>query len=349
MGGPAPARILVADDEPPVREMLKVILESDGYVVETAADGDEAWSKVRSFTPDLILTDVMMPRLNGYDLCRRVRSGRDTWRIPVVMVTALGATEDRIAGIEAGADDFLRKPPSKMELLARVRSLLKIKFLGDSLEEAENVIASLALAVEAKDRYTEGHTERVSAYAAALGRAVGLSDETLDALRRGGVLHDIGKIGTPESILNKPGALTPEEFETIRAHAAAGHAICKPLRALVPVVPMIRWHHEKLDGSGYPDGLRGDQIPVPVRIITIADIYDALRTRRPYKPAFTQEVALDLMDQEVKGGKLDGDLMRIFTRHVLPVFDAANVTKPLGASDKGGADSPRAERNRENG
>lgn len=331
MDPPTAGKILVADDEAPYREMLRAILESAGYTVEVAADGDEAWSKMRSFLPDLLLTDAMMPRVNGFELCRRVRSDRATWRTPVVFVTSLSTTEDKVAGIEAGCDDFLKKPPPKVELLARVRSLLRIKSLNDSLEEAENVIATLALTVEAKDHYTDGHTGRVSAYAIALGKDVGLEEEVIDGLRRGGSLHDIGKIGTPEAILNKPGALTREEFEIIQQHAAIGHGICKPLRSMVPVLPMIRWHHEKLDGSGYPDGLKGDQIPVPVRIVTIADIYDALRTRRSYKPAFTQEQAIDLLIQDVKAGRLDGALVTAFVDSVLPALDAHKATKVLSA------------------
>ncbi len=328
MDAPAASKILVVDDESPFREMLKVILEAAGYRVETASDGEEAWSQVREFAPDLVLTDVMMPKLNGYDFCKRLRADRETWRIPVIFVTSLSSTEDKVAGIEAGADDFLHKPPSRVELLARVRSLLRIKTLHDSLEEAENVITTLALTVEAKDNYTEGHTERVSAYAMALGKTIGLEAEEVAALRRGGMLHDIGKIGTPESILNKPGALTREEFEVIKGHAAIGHGICKPLRSLAPVLPMIRWHHEKLDGSGYPDGLKGEQIPIAVRIVTIADIYDALRTRRPYKIAFPQDQALDLIQQEVKAGQLDKDLVQTFVDHILPVLDVE--TRPLG-------------------
>ncbi len=328
---PTAGKVLVADDEAPYREMLKAILESAGYTVETAADGDEAWSKIRSFLPDLVLTDAMMPRVNGFDLCRRIRSDRTTWRIPVVFVTSLSTTEDKVAGIEAGCDDFLKKPPARIELLARVRSLLRIKSLNDSLEEAENVIATLALTVEAKDNYTDGHTERVSAYSIALGKNIGLEAEVIDNLKRGGVLHDIGKIGTPESILNKPGALTRDEFEIIKQHAAIGHGICQPLRSMVPVLPMIRWHHEKLDGSGYPDGLKGDEIPVAVRIVTIADIYDALRTRRSYKPAFSKEQALDLLVQDVQAGRLDSTLVAAFADHVLPALDAGKSTKVLKA------------------
>ncbi len=306
------ARILVVDDNPLNRQFLEDELADHGYLVGTAEDGEEALAKVAAEPPDLILLDVMMPRLNGYEVCRRLKSDERTILIPVVMVTALTATQERIKGMEAGADDFLSKPYNRLELLTRVRSLLKLKRHTDELENAETVLFSLALSVEAKDPYTNGHCDRLAFYSVALGKALGLSPDLLKALHRGGIIHDLGKIAIPDSILLKPGPLTEVERALVREHPVIGERICAPLKSLRLVLPIIRHHHERWDGTGYPDGLAGEAIPLTARILQVADLYDAFTTERPYKPAFPRDQALALLREETAKGWWDPRLVNVF-------------------------------------
>lgn len=306
------AKILVVDDTLANVRMLRDRLRSTGYEVVEAYDGQEALEKVQGECPDLILLDVMMPKIDGFEVCRRLKADQRTIFIPVVMVTSLTERADRLRGIEAGADDFLTKPVDHAELMTRVRSLLRMKQHTDELESAETVIGSLALSVEAKDPYTEGHCDRLSAYAAKLGERMGLSSEEVKALRRGGVLHDVGKIGIPETILLKRGKLTEQEYGFIKEHPVIGERICRPMRSLGLVLPIIRHHHEKMDGSGYPDGLRGEEIPLSTRIMAIVDVYDALWTERPYKPAWSVEESLGILREESERGWWDRDLVREF-------------------------------------
>jgi putative two-component system response regulator len=307
-----PARILVVDDNALNRQFLTDELVDEGYLVTDAEDGEEALAKVAAESPDLILLDIMMPKLDGYEVCRRLKSDDQTILIPVVMVTALKATEERIKGIEAGADDFLSKPYNRLELLTRVRSLLKLKRHTDELEHAETVLFSLALSVEAKDPYTNGHCDRLARYSVALGRKLGLPADQLKALHRGGILHDLGKIAVPESILLKPGPLTDAERAVMREHPAIGERICRPLKSLRLVLPIIRHHHERWDGSGYPDGLAGETIPLTARTLQVVDIYDAFTTERPYKPAYSQEKACALMCEETAKGWWDPRIIETF-------------------------------------
>jgi len=301
--------ILIADDIVANRELLTEILSGERYRIVQAEDGDEAMQLLEEGEVDLALLDVMMPGRSGFAVCRAVKSNPDTRLIPVVMVTSLSASEDRVQGIESGADDFLNKPVNKEELLARVRSLLKIKQFTDELEHAENVLFALALSIEAKDPYTEGHCDRLSESSELLAKRLDLSDEERIALRRGGVLHDIGKVAVPDQILLKPGPLTPEERKVMQQHTIVGAGICSPLKSFRSVLPIIRHHHEKIDGSGYPDGLKGDTIPLTARILQIVDIYDALTTDRPYRKAMAHDRAFALMREEVKRGWWDGALV----------------------------------------
>lgn len=320
------AAILIADDDELNRELLSEILMEERYSVVCAEDGDQALDAIQRNLVDLALLDVMMPGKNGYDVCRAVKSQPETRFIPVVLVTGLSRVDERIQGITCGADDFLSKPVNRQELLARTRSLLRIKEFTDELENAEAVLFSLALSIEAKDPYTRGHCDRLSNYSAAMAERLGLPQEQRVALRRAGVVHDIGKIAVPEHVLIKSGPLTADEWVIMKQHPVIGERICAPLKSFRLVLPIIRHHHEKLDGTGYPEGLRGDQIPLTARILQVTDIYDALTTDRPYRAALRQEEALDTMRAEVKRGwwesTLVDELESLVTEPKRPIFGA---------------------------
>jgi putative two-component system response regulator len=307
-----PGRILVADDEPANVDLLARWLGRDGHVVYRAANGEEAAAMVAEQQPDLVLLDVMMPKRTGFDVCQSLKRDAATRLIPVVLVTALQNTADRIRGIEAGADDFLTKPINLPELQARVRSLLRLKRHTDDLDSAESVIFSLALTIEARDASTDGHCQRLSTYATALGEALRLPDDDLLALRTGGILHDIGKVGVPDSILLKNGPLTAGEFDLMKQHTVIGDRLCGALRSLKRVRPIVRHHHERLDGSGYPDQLRGDAIPLLAQIISVVDVFDAVATARPYKQAATLDETCRELEHEADCGWKDAMLVGTF-------------------------------------
>jgi putative two-component system response regulator len=304
--------ILVVDDNDLNLALMRDLLASRGYHVVTALSADDAWQAIRSEQPDLVLLDVIMPGRSGYDLCRQLKETPATRLIPVVMVTGLTDRDDRIRGKEAGADEFLTKPFFPEELFARVKSLLRLKEYTDELEHAEAVLKTLALSVEARDPYTEGHCERLSRYARDLGTHLGLGPEQVLALERGGFLHDLGKITIPDAILKKHENLTPEEWEIMKQHPVTGENICRPLRSLRNVLPIIRHHHEHWNGSGYPDGLHGKDIPLLARILQVGDVYDALRTERPYKPALRHEQCEATMLDEARRGLWDKELVHEF-------------------------------------
>lgn len=305
-------RVLVVDDNPDMAELMRELLASRGYDVATVRDADEAEVEIRRHHPDLILSDVVMPGRSGYELCRQLKEDPETRLIPFLLITGLSDREDKVKGIEAGADDFLNKPIFPAELFARVKSLLKLKEFTDELETAESVLCTLGRSVEARDPYTEGHCERLSKRAVALGQHLGLDQESLTALRRGGYLHDLGKIAVPDEILKKGSNLTADEWRVMRQHPLTGENICKPLKSLRLVLPIIRFHHEHSDGSGYPDGLTKNEIPLLPRILQVVDVYDALRTARPYKPALSHELAASTMLREAQVGLWDEDLVAQF-------------------------------------
>ena len=308
--------ILVADDQAANRELLQELLTAQGCKVIAVPDGAAVVEELARTQVDLVLLDVMMPHLNGFEVCQKIKNTPDTYLIPVIMITALSDKQDRLEGIKVGADDFLSRPVDRTELLARVRSLLKLKQRTDELERAESVLFTLARSIEGKDPYTHGHCERLADYSARLGEHLALSEEQVIALRRAGVVHDIGKVAVPDAILLKPGTLTAEEWKLIREHSVVGERICAPLKSFRLVLPIIRHHHEKLDGSGYPDGLRGSAIPVTARVLQIVDVYDALTTVRPYKRAFSIPEALQTMKEEVAKGWWDPQIFDQFERLV---------------------------------
>jgi putative two-component system response regulator len=308
--------ILVADDHGPNRMLFEEMLTAAGFRVSTASDGASALRMFESVRPDLVLLDVMMPHPHGFEVCEKIKSNKDTCLTPVILITALSKTEDRVRGITAGADDFLTKPVDRSELLARVRSLLKLKAHTDELDRAESVLFALARSIEGKDPYTQDHCARLSDYASRLGQRFRLPPEQLTALHRAGIVHDIGKVAVPDAILLKPGRLTEEEWTIMRQHPVVGEGICAPLKSFRLVLPIIRHHHEKLDGTGYPDGLKGEEIPITARILQIVDVYDALTTARPYKRALSTAEALEIMAQEVYRGWWDSNVFSEFTKLV---------------------------------
>ena len=306
--------ILVVEDNVVNAALMKEMLAGRGYPTIAVQSAAAAEAEIRREAPDLILLDVIMPGKSGYELCRELKEDSKTRLIPIVMITGLSDREDRLKGIEAGADDFLIKPICSEELFARVSSLLKLKEFTDELETADSVLCTLGLSVEARDPYTEGHCERLARDATDLGRFLGVDEESIVALGRGGYLHDLGKIAVPDEILKKGSEtpLTPAEWEIMKRHPVTGETICRPLKSLRLVLPIIRHHHEHSDGSGYPDGLRAAEIPLLPRILQVVDIYDALRTERPYKPALGHEQAAVTMRAEARSGLWDEELVSEF-------------------------------------
>lgn len=308
------ATILVVDDDSEVRATLEDYLVSCGYRVVPAASAQAALEVLESSAIDLVLTDVHMLGMSGVELCARVKS-EPRWQLtPVVLLTAHADLESRVVGLAAGADDFFAKPVEFAELRTRVAVLLKVKDLLDQLERAENVITTLATTIEARDPYTAGHCQRLARYAMALGRALGVDEAMLKALWLGGFLHDLGKVAVPDRILLKPGLLDVDERSTIQIHPVVGAEMVESMRTLAGVRPIIRHHHERYDGSGYPDRLQGEAIPLGARIMAVVDVYDALHTARPYKAAMSQAQAMAILLRETEAGAWDPHLVSMFIK-----------------------------------
>jgi putative two-component system response regulator len=314
----AKPRILVIDHEPMSRTLIEAVLRTDDrYEVLTACDGRQGLETARSARPDLIMLCAHLPASadiqDGFEVCRRLKGEARTRRIPIILILAHTTTPQRVEGFEAGADDFVAKPFNRIELLARVRSLLRIKALNDQLDEVEDVIYSLSRAIEARegDAEQDGSTMRVTAYAQALGRELGLSDEALRLLGQAAMLRDVGKIGLPDTLLQKRGALDDSEQKRMQRHTVMGEQIMAPLRSTAALLPIIRHHHERVDGKGYPDGLIGDQIPLGARIVAIADAYNAMLSPRPYRPALSPEKALQTLQADA-GKQWDASLVALF-------------------------------------
>jgi putative two-component system response regulator len=304
--------ILVVEDDAQVRELLTEHLTNLGYGIVRVASAEEALQRLEETTPDLILTDVHMGGMSGIDLCAKLKRDPRFQLTPVIILTGQSDLKARVAGLAAGADDFFAKPFDLLEIRTRVAALLRVKFLLDQLERAESVITTLGLTIEARDPYTAGHCERLARYAVGLGKALGVDESMLKALWLGGFLHDLGKIAVPDRILLKNGPLDGEERAVIQTHPVIGADLVREMRTLDGVREIIRHHHERFDGSGYPDGLAGEDIPLGARIMAVVDVYDALRTARPYKPAFSHEHAVDILLRETAAGSWDPRVTRAF-------------------------------------
>lgn len=295
-------RVLLVEDDPAIAQLLTLLLTREGYDVRTAGDGATAFAALAERPPDVVLLDVNLPGMNGLEICRRLKREPRTRLTPIVLLTGNIAREQRIAGLDAGADDYLTKPIDAQELLVRIRSLARMKRYTDDLDSAAAILMSLAVLVEERDGNTQGHCYRMANYATALGRRVGMAEEEVNALHRGGFLHDIGMLAIPESVLKKGGALEPDEYDTVKSHTTVGETLCSTLGSLAAVRPIIRWHHERVDGSGYPDGLRGDAVPLGAQIMGIVDVYDAVTTQRPYQRAQSVEEALRILHTQAERG-----------------------------------------------
>lgn len=336
------ATILLVDHVDLNRQLIKGILKAGPYRVLEARSQEEATQVIEREQVDLVISEWIVSDWSGrpnssLELCRRIKSNRRTHLIPILIVTSVQGIENEVAGLESGADEFLVKPLQPAVLRTRIRSMLRQKRVVDSLEEAETILFALAQTVEQRDKETGNHCQRLAALSVALGSAIGLPDEDLLALHRGGFLHDIGKVAVPDAILFKQGELTPEEWVVMRSHTWKGEEICRPMRSLRPVLPIIRNHHERWDGSGYPDGLKGEDIPLLARILQLADIFDALTSERSYKQAYSVEEAIRQLRREAELGWRDPELVSVFCEVVKlpslawrPNADPAVADRTLG-------------------
>ncbi len=322
--------VLVVDDEVPVRDYLHRVLTGAGFAVDTAVDGPSALDAITTRSPDVVLLDVQLPGINGFELCRLIRLNRATRLTPIILITGTADRAARIEGLDAGADDFLTRPIDTLELLARVRSLARMKQFSDNLDSAADILQTLACIIEARDGYGVGHCHRMANYSMALGRAARVSAADNEALYRGAFLHDIGMLSIPEVVLQKDGPLSTPEIQHMRSHTVIGDRLCGHLKSLQSARPIVRWHHEYLDGSGYPDGLVGDAIPLTAQIVGIVDVYEATTTNRPYQPRHSHEEAIAILRTHVERGWRRADLVEAFASIVQPNA-AAEELRDLGA------------------
>ena len=307
LGAPV-GRIFVVDDDPEIRKLLKRLLTPAGYSVEEFGLAIPALEKIRSEPPDLVLLDLNLPDRLGHEVLEEIRSDPATRLLPVVMLTGQATREEKIRATRIDVSDFLAKPFSAEELLPRVRSLVMMKRFADEHEHAERVILTLAKMIDARDSFTAGHSGRVAEYADRIAQRMSLPNEARSEMRRGALFHDLGKIVIPDQILRKPGRLTEEERHVVEQHPAIGHELLSEMRTMAKTLPVVRHHHEKLDGSGYPDGLSGSAVPMTVRIVTVADVFDALTSNRSHREAMRLETAYEVLAEGVRKGFWDGQV-----------------------------------------
>lgn len=311
--------VLVVDDEGINLELLEAVFSKSGFNVFAALNASEALDIFGTEKIDLAIVDVMMPGMDGYELCTRLKTLSGKKFFPVIILTALKDRQSKISGIESGADDFMSKPFDNKELLTRARSLIKLKELQDELEHSEDVILTLAVALEARDPYTRGHSTRVGDISKTFASFIGLGAKDQEQLRKAGILHDIGKIGLNSTLLCKEGKLTPDELEVVIKHAVIGEEICRPLVSMRSILPSIRGHHERWDGKGFPDGLHGEKIPLNARVLSVVDSFDAMTSKRPYRDGMTVAKAMTILKQEKDYGQWDPNLVDIFLKMNIPV------------------------------
>ncbi len=316
-------KILAIDDNENNLKVLKLILEKEGYEVHIISDGGAALQWVRENKPDLVLLDVLMPDVDGFEICRQIKAADSLKRIPVIIITALNQLDDRIKGIELGADEFLTKPINKRELLARVTNLLKFKKLSSQLESTRNVIMSFAFAVDLIDPHGKGHSKRVGIYSVECAKLLGLSQEMITEIEFGAYLHDLGKIGIPSQILQKTTPLSEEEYEIYKRHVTIGYEICAPLGNLSRSNSIILHHHERFDGLGFPDGLAGDKIPLGSQIVAIADSFDIMTHGLIYREHYSIEEAIELIQNDA-GMRYNPDIVKKFVE--LPLSDLERLS-----------------------
>ncbi len=304
--------VLVVDDLCSNLELLEAIFLHAGFEVFSALDAASALSIFESRKVDIAVLDVMMPEMDGFELCKRLKSMTEKKFFPVILLTALTDRQSRITGLECGADDFISKPFDATELTIKAKSLIKLKMLQDELEHSENVILTLAVAMEARDPYTRGHSTRVGEMSKAFASFLGFGKREQENMKKAGILHDIGKIGVSTELLCKNGKLTRDELEAIKRHTIIGEEICKPLVSIREILPSIRSHHERWDGTGFPDGLAGENIPFNARMLSIADAFDAMVSKRPYRAGRSLNTAIGVFSMEQYSGQWDPALVGRF-------------------------------------
>ena len=318
--------ILIVDDDAAGREVLVSILEADGYELVLAENGFQAIELAHAIQPDIILLDVMMPGMDGFETCRRIRSKKDIAEVPILFLTALDDRQSLLSGLEAGADDFITKPPDRYELRARLLGISRLNRYRKLVDERQNLeeahqqlllaydktIEGWSRAMDLRDKETEGHTRRVTQLTLKVAGLFGIKGEELTHIQRGALLHDMGKLGIPDAILHKPDKLNDEEWELMRQHPQMAYEMLHPIEYLHPALDIPYCHHEKWDGSGYPRGLRGEEIPLPARIFAVVDVWDALTSDRPYRAAWSKEKTLELI-QEQSGKHFDPKVVEVFS------------------------------------
>ena len=317
--------ILIVDDEYSGRETLQSVLEGEGYNLIMAENGMQAIERAKAYQPDVILLDVMMPGMTGFEVCERIRSDPQVAEIPIIILTALDDRDSLLTGLKSGADDFISKPFDRFELRARLIGITRLNRYHKLVDEREKLqkahqhlldaydatIAGWSHAMDLRDRETEGHSQRVSELTLRLASAFGFQDEELTHIRHGALLHDMGKLGIPDSILQKPDELSPDEWVVMRTHPQLAYEMLYPVEYLRPALAIPYCHHEKWDGTGYPRGLKGEEIPLAARIFAIVDVWDAITSNRPYRPAYTIDQALAHI-REQSGKHFDPRVVDVF-------------------------------------
>jgi putative two-component system response regulator len=322
-------RLLIVDDEPIIWQTLEALLPGEAYELHYARDGAEGLAKAIALLPDAILLDVMMPRMDGFAVCRQLREHPLLAEVPILMITALDDRASRLSGLEAGADDFLAKPFDTPELLARLKTITRLNRYRHLIEQRDQLarmnaelraayqqtIEGWSQALDLRDHETTGHTRRVTEMTIRLARLAGVDETSIEHIQRGAILHDIGKMGIPDSILHKPGPLTENEWKIMRMHPVYAYEWLSAIDFLRPALDIPYCHHEHWDGSGYPRGLRSEQIPLAARMFTIVDVWDALRADRPYRHALPESEALAYIESQ-KGDLFDPELAALFIKNI---------------------------------